>query len=202
MKEAERLRTLFRQFPPRQDATPRVPDPARFVSGVNERIDSRRARDGRGILAAFGDRDAWQLIVQRPAVLLSGLTAVIVLALAGGFILNMLESAPASDARTILAADDLLGLEVDMPDADYLGELSITRPSVLDPLPGLDDAAPATLTLLEEEIDADLLEYLTASGMLSAGFDYVSPYDLVDDIPANEFEPILASLELNRFTHL
>ena len=203
-EEAARLQQVFTHGLRRPAPDGMIPDPGQFLSGINERIDGIHPRTAPSSVPSPGSRGDRRAIWWKPAVRYPALAAILVIVLAGGYVLDVFQAAPspALDSRRLLTEEDLAGFHGDLVLWDALDGLAITASPRVDALSEFDAFDPSALQTLGTEIDTDLLDHLSTTELLSDGFEYVSPFDVVDDIETEDFESVLESLEQHRFIEL
>jgi hypothetical protein len=187
--EEQRLRVLFTIALLRPSTVESIPEPGIFLTGINEGIDRKKPR-------FYG--------IARPAFAIPVLTAVLLLVIAGAYFLDF--SRPSGSGDTLfpgmLTAEDLRGFDEDAEIIPMLREVTIHDAAATEAEQLLDAADDQDLPFLESEIASTLLGDIPYSSVVSESFDYVTPYDIVDDMDASEFEDIARTIENNRFTLL
>ncbi|MFA6232589.1 MAG: zf-HC2 domain-containing protein [Bacteroidota bacterium] len=184
--EADRMSEFFKLALPRELPDTEIPDPGNFLIAINQGIERRNTRH-----VHFAGSFA------RPAIIIPVLSATILLIVCG--ILFIPFSGPTQTEDTmfsgLITESDLNGMTdfstlTPLLNDILLSDLSTTSVIITEDIAALED--PATL---DTSIDLSLLDDVTYSSVVSASLDYISPDDVLEQLPEREAAQLVNTLE-------
>lgn len=184
--EEQRLRALFTTVLTRDLPKNSIPDPGSFLVGINAEIDRRRNRQFPGVRS-----------FTRPAILVPVLSAAVLLFIAGVFFYPFAGPSNSADIMFsgLINEADVSGLTqietlTPLLNEVLLSELTNSGETGMSEIAGLEDQ-----TVLNTEIDASLLDDISYSSVVSASLDYISPDDVLEQLPQSDADDIVTTLQ-------
>ncbi len=190
---ARQLQELFSRILTRDDPIPDMPDPASFLVAVNAGIDTRAGR-----------HSSFQFDIRRPAFLLPAIASVVLLIIVG---LSIMPVSGPTNPESVLFPGLLTQADVDRIDESgtltpltidlMLSDIAIGGEPAFEYLPSVSGT-----DLIDEAVDSSLLESIPYSAVISAGLDYLSADEVLENLSEGQYREIAADLEKQPFTLL